>query len=407
MKPVVNSESCDYRADGETVYNALKRVLDPLEKSWERLEKAKTIAIKSNQAYAPDRAAKWKGYYQDLVDNRVFAALVRILQERTTAKIILTDICVELQNNEGVEYAAPDTYTHRKIAREMGVEIEYGETPPYSWISPSLGGLCLDRYMVPARAAGADEIISLQKMKSHGFAGVTLSVKNLFGLMAHSPWFMPRPYFHHFVRLPYMLADLADAFDPALSVIDGLWSATGREWRGEALETNLLMAGDNSFALDAIGTTLMGGNPLADLGESFFLQERNLLKIAHDKGLGTADPGQINYMGKIKGPVGSFYVNHFRKEKEAYEILRSTCEQGLYYAEHEDELIEKYGGNFVFFRNRECVWCNPEPTWGKSRSEFPGKGALWFKYIPKKGEETVKENFQMYEDTLKILERLE
>lgn len=403
MKPIVNTEDCDYRADSESVYQSLKKILDPLETSWDKLEKAKIIAIKSNQAFVSDRARRWEGYYQDLVDNRVFEALIRILKERTKAKLILTDICVELKDREGQIHRASETYTHREIAEKWGVEIEYGETPPYSWVYPPNGGLCLNRYKVPAGAAGADEIISLQKMKCHRFTGVTLSIKNFFGLMAHYPHFHSRHYFHHYVRMPYMLADLADIFQPALSILDALWSVSEREWGGKPVITNLLLAGENAVALDAVGTFLMGGDPMADLGQSFFQQERNALKIAHDAGIGPADLNHIDYRGRHKGRVGEFDVKYLWTPEESRDMLISTCEQGLYYAEHEEEFKKKYGGNYIFLRGKECVWSNPVPHWGSSRSVIPGKGALWLKYVPLPGEEPEIENYHMYEDTLKLL----
>jgi Uncharacterized conserved protein len=44
-----------------------------------------------------------------------------------------------------------------------------------------------DRYPLPSRAVEADAFVSAQKLKNHGFMGVTLTMKNLFGLMSLQP----------------------------------------------------------------------------------------------------------------------------------------------------------------------------------------------------------------------------
>jgi len=70
----------------------------------------------------------------------------------------------------------------------------------------------------------ADAFVSVQKLKNHAFMGVTLCLKNLFGLMPTEPHGRTRAYYHHLVRMPYMLADIGRIFDPTLNIIDGLIS---------------------------------------------------------------------------------------------------------------------------------------------------------------------------------------
>ena len=58
-----------------------------------------------------------------------------------------------------------------------------------------------DRYVLSAVFKDADATVSVAKMKNHAFMGVTLCMKNLFGL---PPITLPegrvRTYFHHVVR---------------------------------------------------------------------------------------------------------------------------------------------------------------------------------------------------------------
>jgi uncharacterized protein (DUF362 family) len=67
-------------------------------------------------------------------------------------------------------------------------------------------------------------------MKNHAFMGVTLTLKNLFGLCRESRNGRSRQYFHHLVRMPYMLADIGRLFNPTLNIIDALIGQAGQEW---------------------------------------------------------------------------------------------------------------------------------------------------------------------------------
>ncbi len=56
-----------------------------------------------------------------------------------------------------------------------------------AWASVPGGGLMFDKYPVPRAFAEMDEMISVQKLKNHAFMGITLCMKNLFGLMPTEP----------------------------------------------------------------------------------------------------------------------------------------------------------------------------------------------------------------------------
>ena len=97
--------------------------------------------------------------------------------------------------------------------------------------------------------------------------GVTLTLKNLFGLVPREPHGRSRQYFHHIIRMPYMLADIGRIFNPALNIIDALVGQAGREWGdgvGLGRVVDGLIAGDHAIATDAVGTMLMGHDPAED-----------------------------------------------------------------------------------------------------------------------------------------------
>ena len=74
LRPSVRAVHCDYRASDEEVYQALKRATDPLDRAWDKLRRAKTIAIKFNQDWVASRVVMHEGHRQQLVSDPVARA---------------------------------------------------------------------------------------------------------------------------------------------------------------------------------------------------------------------------------------------------------------------------------------------------------------------------------------------
>ena len=87
----VRAGHCDYRASENEVYDTLCRITSPLHRSWDRLERAREIVIKLNMMWRPERIRYFEGHRQELVDNGVLRAILRLLRERTSARLVVTD----------------------------------------------------------------------------------------------------------------------------------------------------------------------------------------------------------------------------------------------------------------------------------------------------------------------------
>jgi len=236
--------------------------------------------------------------------------------------------------------------------------------------------------------------------------GVTLALKNLFGLPPTEPHGRERQYFHHFVRLPYVLVDLGRIVQPTLSVIDALVAQSGREWNGEGRVADTLVAGDHVVATDAVGTHLMGHDPLSDWPEQPFLRDRNALAIAHETGFGTADPAEIDWASEVEAPVASFQT----EETDPYETTlawrRSTYEQALYYRDHREAFLSRYAGEYILLQDDEVRWHSPSSVIEGSRRDLAGPhklSAMWFKLVDP--DEAEGEHFEVYERELERLRR--
>lgn len=191
-----------------------------------------------------------------------------------------------------------------------------------------------------------DVMVSLCKLKNHVTAGVTLSMKNLFGLTPnslygskagsedategrgplHNPMGMEKiklPGLKDGItsieptwRVPRIIVDICATRPIHLAIIDGITSMKGGEgpWCGGEQKlhfTNpgVLIAGFNPVSTDAVGTAVMGyENPLAAKGVKPFDFCDNHLLLAEQAGLGTADLSGIDVRGmpieKARYPYG-------------------------------------------------------------------------------------------------------
>ena len=279
MEYTVRAGACDYRSSEAEIYDALRRITDPLSRSWSRLEKARRIVIKTNMVYWPDRIITFEGYRQELVDERVFRSVLKLLKERTTAEILVADTSFWPPE----ERPGPDVY-FLSLLEEFGATYHEASMPPLKLYDVPGGGLMFSRYLLSSCFDESDAVVSIATMKSHAFMGVTLCLKNLFGFPPTPPHGRDRIYFHHIIRLSHVLPDLGRIIQPDLNIIDGLVGQSHREWGGEVRIADTLVAGDHVIATDACGAWLMGHEPSADWPTPPFRRDRNPILVAAESG---------------------------------------------------------------------------------------------------------------------------
>jgi uncharacterized protein (DUF362 family) len=120
----------------------------------------------------------------------------------------------------------------------------------------------LPRLYLPQSLRRADFIVSLPKMKTHHWAGVTLSMKNLFGVMPGMCYGWPKNVLHY-AGIGKSIVDINAAVRPHLAIVDGI---VGMEGDGPIMGTpkraNVVVMGTNFPAVDATTARLMGFDPL-------------------------------------------------------------------------------------------------------------------------------------------------
>jgi uncharacterized protein (DUF362 family) len=400
----VRAAHCDYRAEDEAVYEALRRATMPLTRAWQQLKGARRIGIKFNQDFRNERVAYFEGQRQQLVSDKVARALIRLLREETEAELFYTDITAFDRTDSA---QAPPMAQLAPVMEALEVPYVNGDRPPHKVYPVDGGGQMFRQYLMPQALLEADALVNVQKMKNHAFMGVTLTLKNLFGLVPREPHGRSRQYFHHLVRMPYMLADIGRILNPTLNIIDALIGQAGREWgdgAGMARIVNTLVAGDHPVATDAVGMTLMGHDPHDDWPTPPFHRDRNAVLVAAQGGFGTVDLDEIDYAADPEvqpQPEGTFYTVETDTEARVLSWRRTTCEQALYYRDHMQDFVDKYAGQYILLQGREVKWHDETSILNVSRRKLAGENpgeAMWFKYVDP--EEAEGEHYEVYEATL-------
>jgi uncharacterized protein (DUF362 family) len=221
-----------------------------------------------------------------------------------------------------------------------------GSGKAYSHLKVPSGGYMFSSLDLNEAYEKTDVMISMAKLKNHVTAGVTLSLKNMFGLTPNSlygaqagneeategrgPLHNPKgfeaiklPGLKDKIessdptwRVPRIVADICSARPVDLAIIDGITSMKGGEgpWCGgeEKLKftaPGLIIAGLNPVSTDAVATAVMGyDDPRAVRGVKPFDFCDNHLLLAEQAGVGTADLGRIETRGlsiaKARYPYG-------------------------------------------------------------------------------------------------------
>jgi uncharacterized protein (DUF362 family) len=191
-------------------------------------------------------------------------------------------------------------------------------------------------YVLNHSYADTDVFVSLAKLKNHAECGVTLSMKNCFGMVPVSiygddagvdepnehasagrqgvchvgrrqPARIAPPELHPGVsnqagyRVSRIVADLAVARPIHLAIIDGVESTAGGEgpWvRGvRVVKPGVIVAGLNPVCTDAVCTAVMGYNPRATRGTAPFPRADNTMLLAEAVGVGSTDLKRIDVRG--------------------------------------------------------------------------------------------------------------
>lgn len=119
----------------------------------------------------------------------------------------------------------------------------------------------LPSLIFPATLQQVDLIVSMPKLKTHHWAGVTLSLKNMFGVMPGSYYGWPKNVLH-FAGIDKSILDINLTLKPHLAIVDGIIGMEGDgPIMGTPKQAGVLVMGRNLAAVDATCSRVMGIDP--------------------------------------------------------------------------------------------------------------------------------------------------
>ena len=225
-----------------------------------RISLVEGAALWKPKEMAPEKgfdgwSTKWGGYYENLSYDDVLGDLSERYPEVTFDK-------VDLNFDETVEMEVPGGSASKR--------------------HPHM------KYHVPVTILNCDKLVDISNMKTHSSSRVTLSMKNYIGIAPGKIYGFPKALLHKNTVVDEAIVDLFSFHPAELAIIGGIIGVEGKgpQW-GDDIRRNVIIAGIDPVAVDAVGTTLMGFNPW----------DIEYLHLAAEKGFGTLDMDSIEVRG--------------------------------------------------------------------------------------------------------------
>lgn len=295
--------------DRAAIERELERMLEKLGGLGDVVKPGDTVAIKTNLTggTSSGRMGNREPTETFVTHPEVVRALVKQVQRAGAKEIFIVEAVYEWESYS--------RWGYEEVARDLGVKLldlnqpapfgDYVEAPvgPGHFIYPA--------FVFNKMLTQVDVFMSVSKMKNHYNAGVTHTMKNLYGLVPYRLYRQTnqdayRSSFHGipsetWSRLPRIIVDLNRARPIHFSLIDGIQTIQNGEgpWIAmtETIEPGVLVAGKNCVATDAVATAVMGFDPTGNFPDTPFLRGDNHLNLAAGLGLGTNRLEQIQVLG--------------------------------------------------------------------------------------------------------------
>jgi uncharacterized protein (DUF362 family) len=199
-------------------------------------------------------------YHRDKVINtnpRVVAAVIDLCKQEGASEVIVAEGPGHWRN---VEYLVGASGLG-EVLQQHGVPfVDLNHDEPVK--TPNLGRLTgLEYFYLSRTIATADVVISLPKLKTHHWAGATLSLKNLFGTLPGICYGWPKNELH-WRGIDNSIVDIALTRTPDLAIVDGVIGMEGDgPLNGTAKPLGAIVMGHDLLAVDATCCRLMMLNP--------------------------------------------------------------------------------------------------------------------------------------------------
>src|SRR5262249_26862419 len=162
---------------------------------------------------------------------------------------------------------------------------------------PNPDGLCkTDHFFLPKTVVESGVLMSVPKLKTHHWVGITCSMKNLFGVVPGRKYGWPKNFLHY-QGIPNAILDLVRVVKPTLAIVDGIIGMEGDgPINGTAHHSKFIVMGTDVAAVDATCARLIGMDP----------HDLPYLRIAGEI-IGNIAPSEISLVGAPFDSVKTVY----------------------------------------------------------------------------------------------------
>lgn len=185
----------------------------------------------------------------------VVAALVDVLRAHGAQGIAVGDGPAFRRDAMAVAEAAG----LRALLAARGVAfVDLNDDQPVQIPAPAQWFSGVETLWLPRTVCEADLLVSAPKLKTHHWAGVSLSLKNLLGLLPGGCYGWPKNFIH-VNGITRTIVGLVEMLPPVVAVLDGIVGMEGDgPIHGRPVAHGVLAVGNTALALDWIGAQLMG-----------------------------------------------------------------------------------------------------------------------------------------------------
>lgn len=189
---------------------------------------------------------------------RVIQAAIEAFLRLGAAEVIVAEGPGHRRDNEYL-LAASGMADILRAKRVRYVDLNFDAVRPLALRSRFTG---MDQLYFPRTVLEADLFVSMPKLKTHHWVGVTLSMKNLFGIIPSAIYGWPKNVLH-WAGLDNSIVDITSTLPvPSFAIVDGIVGMEGNgPIQGEAKPAGLLVMGSDFPAVDATCARLMGIDP--------------------------------------------------------------------------------------------------------------------------------------------------
>jgi uncharacterized protein (DUF362 family) len=242
-------------------------------------------------------------FHRDRVINThpaVIAAAIELCQREGAKQVIVAEGPGHWRN---VEYLVTASGLGEVLSRYGVPFVDLNHDTPVE--VPNLGRCTkLEQLYLARTIVEAEVLISMPKLKTHHWAGVTLSLKNLFGTVPGICYGWPKNELH-WQGIDNSIVDIALTRTPDLAIVDGIIGMEGDgPLNGEARPVGALVMGTDLLAVDATCCRLMRFDP-TKVGH---------LSLAYNRRLGVIHERDIVVGGTPIAELAQPFVPHERFE---------------------------------------------------------------------------------------------